>query len=329
MNQMAKGGKTDVARAIATISRAAGSTSKWRDVAKLVAFIRDEELWRGSYPSEAEWLEAAAAAYDVSRNTLGRLIATDRFLETKLAKKRQSGQAVDLFAGTGTFAMSTVEQIMRMHDISPPHADKALDEHAAGKLSYRDAKAQYDALSATAEFGHVDVIVGNPPFTKTTIDAAKASSRRVHKQRSILKALIESHLEALSGLSAESATISKKRFEYVSPDAIVIGNADKKAPFVDGYAFKRLPLKSKSATVAGLLSEAAFSASFFRRYWLILDANEHDAKRVSDSVMDLELRNVGVARYKPEGQDNLDLLRAPTGDPVPNRHERSVKQALG
>jgi len=326
---MATGGKTDVARAIATISRAAGSKSNWRDVAKVVAFIRDEDLWRGFYPSAGEWLEAAAATYGVSLNTLRRLIAAHEFLEAKLAKRHREGQSIDFFAGSGTFAMSTVEQIMRMHDVSPPHADKALDEHAAGRLSYRDAKAQYDALSTAAEFGRVNVIVGDPPYTNASIDAAKVSSRRAHKQRSILKALIESHLEALSGLNAESATISKKRFEYVSPDAIVIGNADKKAAFVDGYAFKRLPLRSTGAAVAGLLSEAAFSASFFRRYWLILDANEIDAKRVTDSVTDLELRNVGVARYKPEGQDNLDLLRAPTGDPVPNRHDRSVKQALG
>lgn len=336
MNQMAPGGNSEFDRLIATISEAAGSTD-WLEVANSVAIIRDKELWRGRYRSESEWLNAAAHQRGITTNTLRRYLSAAQFLKAHVKSITDRGGRVVVVGPSGRESkpvMATVELIKRMHDVSPSFALKALNSHLDSDLSYRAVKRQYDELFAGTVLEGIntrgfDVVLTNPPYFAKAIDPAKISSRRAHQERNELGALIESHINILSGIDIQAAEISKLRFKYVAPDVVVIGNRATPDPFVDGYDFKRLSLGSSKAAVAKLVSEAAFSASFFRRYWLILDASEIDAHQVVESVTDLELSNIGVARCRPDEQDNLDLLCAPTGEPTPNRHERSVKQAVG
>lgn len=333
MNQMAPGSNSELDRIFATISKVAGSDGSWLIIANKVAYVRDKELWRGRFKSQSEWLDAAADAAKVTTNTLRRMLAAAKFFNEQAEARKKSGkteQAVDPASGSGKFVMATLEMIKRMHDVSPQHASNAFEKHLLGLLSYRAAKRQYDDLFSSFDPfsenpARATTIVGNPPWA--SFDAAKLSSRRAHRERSALGALIESHIESLSGIEVEKAEIGKIRFDYVAPDAVVVGNKKTGSAFVDAYDFKRLGLSTPKATVTKLISDAAFSATFFRRYWLILETSQEVAQDVVSSVDDLDLANIGVARYAADGQDNLDLLRAPTGAPTPDRHERSLKQA--
>lgn len=126
MNQMAPGSKSDLDRAIATISRAKGSKEKWLEVANKVVEVRDNESWRGRYASVTEWLDAAAHAYGVTTNTLRRLLAAYRFFDeqrTLRSKSEMPPAVMDFFSGNGAH-MATIELIKRMHDVSPLHAQK-------------------------------------------------------------------------------------------------------------------------------------------------------------------------------------------------------------
>lgn len=110
----------------------------------------------------------------------------------------------------------------------------------------------------------------------------------------------------------------------MAPDVVAIGNTASADPFVDAYDFKRVPIGITQATVTRLISDAAFVATFFRRYWLVLDATEDDAMEVVSAADILDIENLGIALIKPDAQDNLQILRPPSGAPIPDRREMAL-----
>lgn len=150
-----------------------------------------------------------------------------------------------------------------MHDIAPDLADVALARLGEGDLSYRQAKEQYDKLIESKTHKH-DFIVATPPFTSlNALQARKLSSRRAHEQRNRLGSIIQSHLETLSSIDAKSAKISRIKFDYVSPDNVVVGRQETGALFVDGYDYKKLARGTPKADLLKLVSDTAFSSTFF------------------------------------------------------------------
>ncbi len=71
--------------------------------------------------------------------------------------------------------------------------------------------------------------------------------------------------------------------------------------------------RPSSTQAQGLSSVKELTSTFFRRYWLILYGSPEDVREILVSVDDLNLANVGIARYSPDTQDNLSLLKAPKG----------------
>lgn len=152
------------------------------------------------------------------------------------------------------------------------------------------------------------------------------SSRRVHEQRNRLGSIIQNHLETLSSVDAESAKIKRVKFDYIFPDSVVVGHLKTGTLFIDGYDYKRLPQGTPRADLLKLVSETAFSATFFRRYWLILDAAHREVESLTSSLKDLGLSNVGIALHEAQEQDDLNLVRIPSGNPIPDRRDKALRQ---
>jgi len=328
MNQMAPGGNSEFDRLFATITKVANGKRDWLQIANAVAIVRDKKLWRGKYRSETDWMEAAAAACDVTPNTLRRFLTSAQFL-FEHAKSLVKNGAVVVVRPNGKDpaepVMATVELIKRMHDVSPSSAQSALDQHLNGQLSYRALKRQYDTLfDPFAGSGKFNVVFADPPFGAEAFDSAKISSRRAHRERNELGSLVRSHLETLSGVPAENAKVKKVRFTYVTPDAVAIGTREAATPFIDAFDYKRLPKGITQASVSKLISDATFAATFFRRYWLVLDATADDASEVVSAADALDIENLGVALIQQDSQDNLEVLRTPSGAPVPDRQEMAL-----
>ncbi|MCW0234276.1 MAG: hypothetical protein OJJ21_11820 [Ferrovibrio sp.] len=320
MNQMAVRRNTDLDRAIATITQVAGNKPDWRTVAITVEKIRKDGSWRDRYASPSEWLSAAAAAYDVHPNTMRRFITVTEFVREKLGAK---AVLFDPAAGEGSLprlVFGTVELIKRLHDISPDEADKALAKHQERKLSFREMQRWYENFAPT-----FDTVIGNPPYLDNAYDSKKISSKRAHAERSGLAGLIQSHIEMLSGNDTELEA-TKIKFDYVNPDAVVIGRKGGAATFVDAFSLKRVPAGAPRTHLTKLVSEIAFASTFFRRYWLLLDAPPKDVTEIGESISDLALKNVGIAEYISGKQDNLNLRRSPSGNPVPDRQEKPLEE---
>lgn len=94
-----------------------------------------------------------------------------------------------------------------------------------------------------------------------------------------------------------------------------LGTREAATPFIDAFDYKRVPKGITQASVTRLISDDAFAETFFRRYWLILDASADDA---------LDIENLGVALIQQDSQDNLEVLRAPKGAPVSDRREMAL-----
>lgn len=165
-------------------------------------------------------------------------------------------------------------------------------------------------------------------FSPVTYRAAKQlppqhSALRGLQRRSTWAA--HSDIESLSGNDAD-LEVKKVKFDYVTPDAVVVGSQDNVATFVDAFSLKRLPAGTPRTHFTKLVSDIAFSSTFFRRYWLLLDASLKDAEDIGASIADLDLKNVGIALYERGKQDDLSLLHMPSGGPVPDRQQKSLQK---
>lgn len=320
MNQMSTG-KTELEHLIEFFRGSPAGRPDWPVVAKKVEEIRKSGKWRMSYASPTDWLDAAAKAYDVTPNTMRRFIAAARFLETK-----KDVAAIDLFAGGG-LAIGVVELVKRMHDISPELAERALNEHVEGTLKFKEAKRIYDGLFKGIGSQGMDLVVGNPPWIAAGLhNANKLGVRRSYAERTELYDLINANLETFSGDEAPELRIEKRRFEYVSPDAVVIGRTPGDVVFLDGFVYSRPAIGLPRTAALKLIGEIGFASTFFRRFWIVLDANAEDAGRVSQFVEQLKLGNVGIALRSPTVATAISIIRVPHSRPVPDRQELIDKQ---
>lgn len=323
MNQMVTRKTLSPEDVFATIKRAHGSNAGWVVVASSVDAFRKSGDWRDYYPSPTDWLNAAAKEAGVTTNTLRRMISAAEFLKTKSPVAFEESLRASL--QSPKLAFGTVELIKRIDDIAPVEADKALALHLDSKLSFREAKKQYDWVAGRG--GKVDVVFANPPWG--SMGPAKIASHRAHAKRSALHRLVESHISSMSGIdpfcgSGGWSLLDRHSFKYVRPDVAAVGKPEGEPTFVDGFDLQTLPAGWSQTSSKKIISEIAFNASFFRRYWIVLDSDPEDAKELSKSFDELSLYNVGIALLAPGEQDDLKLIRSPAGKPDPDRQSLAI-----
>ncbi len=105
---------------------------------------------------------------------------------------------------------------------------------------------------------------------------------------------------------------------------MAISTREAATSFIDAFDYRRLPKGITQASVSKLISDAAFAATFFRRYWLVLDASTDDTSAVVSAADALDIQNLGLALIHQDSQDNLEVLRAPKGARVPEHREMTA-----
>lgn len=106
-------------------------------------------------------------------------------------------------------------------------------------------------------------MIGNPPWTSEASHSAnKLSVRRSYAGRSELHDLIGSNLKTFSGEKSSRANLEKHKFDYISPDAVVIGRAPEKPDFVDGFMHGRLAAGLPRTAALKLIGKIGFASTF-------------------------------------------------------------------
>lgn len=315
MNDMATGTKSPISTALAVISGEEGSKPHWIVVASQVEEIRQSGAWRLAYNSPTEWLEAAAKAANLTPNTLRRFLAAFRYLKTKQA----ADSSIDLFSGSSAFDIGAIELIKRIGDISPSKADEYLTQHMKEDVSYRDIKRGYD------------LIVVNPPYATSATanpDAGKLGLRRTHDVKKRLADVVQKQIGDLSDTEDAKVLPGRYEFEFASPDVVAVGSKEFSVDFVDGFEFKRLGTKVAPSALRRAIADIAFAATFFRRYWVFIDADHEAASALNTSIEKLGLLSVGIAFAPEPAAKKLKILRRPKAPPSPDRHDMARQAVL-
>ncbi|OUC14613.1 MAG: hypothetical protein B0A82_11200 [Alkalinema sp. CACIAM 70d] len=340
MTFMGTGSKSALADALARIKGEPGNTPHWTTVAKEVAEIRNSGEWRGKYASPTEWLEAAAKASGRTPNTIRRFLAAWTFLENSRDKP-----PFDPFLGDGALTLEllnrtahagagkkrirsldigVVELAKRINDIAPNQAVTALQRYIADDMSYRDVKRLYDQLVA----GKAASLAPGSPRLKSietfpVIDAGKLGLRRVRQDKESLAELLSKEIQEFSGTAAK-VFAHKYSFEFVAPDAVSIGRDGFTVEFVDGFALEKLGSHPAPGTMRKVIAEAAFSSTFFRRYWLLIDGAAESAAEIARAMETLQLSAVGIAIFKQKSTKKpFEIILRPSNKPSPDRHDLS------
>lgn len=317
MNEMAKRGNSAAQVALAAIQGEPGSKPTWITVAKTAEEIRRSGKWTSDYASPTEWLEAVAEASGYTINTIRRFIASFRFLENQ--DKRTRELVFDPVAGGGV-AMASVELIKRMHDIAPTQANKVLQMHIKKEVKVTEIRDLYDGLVRSAQ---PDLIITNPPYfaggQTPSLSAGKLGLRRANQDKKTLTDIVRRQISVLSDTDAVKVFSDRYEFDFVSPDVVAVGQEDFSVSFVDGFEMKKLSGKIPAGMFKKAIAEIVFSATFFRRYWVMLEGAEKDAKSLTSALDQLEASSVGIALIDLELMA-IQVHRKPSALPQPDRH---------
>jgi predicted RNA methylase len=331
MNEMANRGNSAAQVALATIKGEPGSKPSWLLVAKTAEEIRRSGKWSPDYTSPTEWLEAVADASGHTVNTIRRFIASLKFLEGRDKKTR--AEVLDPFSGTGKLAMASVELIKRIHDISPTQADKVLQQHIKDELTVREIREFYDSMIHHVQPQTMMIVTSPPFFSKErwpSPDAGKLGLRRAHQDKRVLTDIVRKEISVLSDTNAAKVFSDRYEFDFVSPDIVAVGQEDFSVSFVDGFEMKKLGSRVPPGAFKKAIAEIVFSATFFRRYWVILEGFDNAAESITSALDKLEAASVGVALVDLD-RKSIRIHRKPTALPQPDRHDlaRSAILAQG
>lgn len=225
---------------------------------------------------------------------------------------------------TRNLDIGVVELAKRINDIAPDQAVTALQRYIADDMSYREVKRLYDQLVA----GNAASLAPDSPRLKSietfpVIDAGKLGLRRVRRDKESLAELLSKEIEEFSGTAAK-VFAHKYSFEFVAPNAVSIGRDGFTVKFVDGFDLEKLGSHLAPSTMRKIIAEAAFSSTFFRRYWLLIDGAAEDAAKIAGAMEKLQLTAVGVAVLKQKSTKKpFEIIRRPSNKSSPDRHDLS------
>ena len=329
MNVMANKGNSAAQVALATVKREPGSKPSWIVVAKKAEEIRSSGKWSPDYASPTEWLEAVAEVSGYTVNTIRRFIASLNFVESLDEKTRAT--VFDPVLGGGTLPMASVELLKRMHDVVPAEADKLLRGFSKKKMTVREIRDYYDSIIRRSQPESFSVIIGNPPYGPRgqfpAPDAGKLGLRRAYQDKKVLTEIIRKEIANFSEADSVMVFSDRYEFDFVSPDAVAVAQKDFSISFVDGFEMKKIGEKTPPGFFKRAIAEIVFSATFFRRYWVLVEGKEDDAKVLSSALIKLDASSVGVALVNLDRRI-VSIHRKPTALPQPNRHDLAKSAIL-
>ena len=320
------------------LSRLRGTVDQdWLEIARLIDLARRSELWQSRFPSVTAWSEHAGALVGWSLNTVWRMLATQAFIDQELPS------VIGAVTSVPPLSPSLAEVLRKIATASPDEARKlivTLNDRKA--VSVRDAREVLERVQA----GVTQAKINNRPEAGVTFSGKRAlaedSIQRVNE-------LVRRQLAELSPGREHFKVRSRGRVRtpYFQVNAFATSVGDR--VLIDGYRYVPGELRWRSALLGNALAEAAFSATFFSRYWVIFLGTHPDQKprepsgtqarafsrgrtdllkELMQGTEELRIDNLGLAWTDVTG-DNLSVIHAPTSDvPVPDRQLFAVHALL-
>lgn len=303
----------------------------WLKVARLIDLARRRELWPARFPSITAWSEHAGALVGWSLNTVWRMLATQAFIDQDLPG------VIAPETNVPPLSPSFAEVLRKIAAASPDEARKLVVTLNDGKaVSVRDAREVLERVQvARAQADSRQTLAGRRTLAD---DMAQRANE-----------LILRHLGKLSPGREHFKVRSRGRVKtpYFQVNAFATSVGDR--VLIDGYRYVPGELRWRSALLGNALAEAAFSATFFSRYWIIFLGTHPDEKppepRASQAgafsrgrtdllkelmrgAEELRIDNIGLAWTDATG-NNLTVVRKPNSDePVPDRQLFAVHALL-
>lgn len=327
----------DLDQALKALDAAKLRKAPWQELATVIETVRSTGAWKDRYTTPTAWIAAAAHASGYSAGALNRMIACLRFLKLIVSEKPGlSGASEILDPAAGAGLLSSVELLKRIYDVDPGRARELISVVAGHAITFRQLKAEYDKVISAPQ---PDLIVGNPPFAGRRGSAAdneflmhyvgvaanKLGIRHSRQFEDNAFAIIKRNLVDLSGPGA-SIHLRRYRFKFANPDAVAIQRTGFSLVALDGFEFRNITAPIARNALNKLMAEIALSASFFRRYWLVLPRHGDFASRIADEAKELGLFSLGILEIVP--QDKVTITLRPSKEPAPDRQEAAKREVF-
>lgn len=300
---------------LAKLSGLRDASAGWFYIAEVVRKGLKSEVWKEGFPSRAAWLEEAAKAAGYTASTLRRLVRVLDYLEGAVSSDRLTAlRTTDLPIGA-------LEILMRMHELAPARAKALLDEVLSGDLSYRQLRGEYDQLVHERARGAPPKMFAPRLMRQFDDDAARLVKENV--QRFVGEGDVDL-VRYFRGLLVD--------FPLAKPDLIAIKRTEAGIEFIDGFEFCFIREIAGRRMLYPLLEATAFRASFYRRYWVMIQEEVHGgiAELLRERLLMFERFSVGVVSILPKGEEPLtseetfDVILEPQGPPVPDLRQMFI-----
>lgn len=298
------------------LSELRGASAGWFYIAEAVKEGLKNETWKEGFPSRAAWLEEAAKAAGYTASTLRRLVRVLDYLEGAVSSDRLTALR------TTNLPIGALEILMRMHELAPARAKALLDEALSGALSYRRLRGEYDKLVHERARGAPPKMFAPRLFKQLREDAVRLVEENA--QRFVGEDDVEL-VRYFRGLLDD--------FPLTKPDLIAVKRTETGIKFVDGFEFHFIRALPGRNILRNFIIEAiAFRASFYRRYWILIQEEVHEgiAELLRERLLMYERFSVGIVSILPRGAELLtseemfDVILEPQGSPVPDLRQMFI-----
>ena len=285
--------------------------SNWYLVASAIEKLKKCEAG-GKNPARRLMDASDACGYNL--NTLTRMLSIKDYVDSLVEQIPTLG-AMDL----NTLSFPSLEVVKRLQNLDHEEGIKMLSEVAFGGITFRELRDHYNMVV----------------LEKT----GNASARRVSQMEA--KEFEEAALKAIC-LSVEDLfggngklTIKLSNAFPIPVDAI----AYEEDPLHPSVGLEFILLRNQDNpkySLETLLHRSVFFAGFFQSYWIVFSSSVWDEHiRILRSMLDnLDRKSIGLA-ILPWGKaqmstedEHLQIVRRPTGDPVPDWREKKLDEFL-
>jgi|GEM_PF-2888199 len=275
----------------------------WRRIALTIRGLFDGEEWVRDYENRGDFYHKAATASGYSESVLRRMVAAHKFYDTH---QKQYPAFLD-----NQPSFPTAETFMRIHKINPLQAKKIAKQVAQGQMSNKEINELYKGFSQGPSF-------------------ANSSQEKTGKRKTPFKVLASEFITENGGEfyegSYEPDVYTHFKFEYTRPDCVVIHRDGHQIKWLDGFIIIPAIRAFGPMGFMRVIEQAALSASFFQRLWIIVPAEDRSLEKLTKAVDELKLLSVGVATLSDDGK--LMKHCDPEIAPEPNRQAMLLNEIL-
>jgi hypothetical protein len=239
------------------------------------------------------------SAHPIGSNQVGKIVRVYKFL-SELSLRDQKYEAKH-FAHASIVALEIAH---RLYLLDEEDGRKALDQILAGasvaKMHglYRAAKLKHSRKVSTKSAASL--------IHQTMVDTCR---KIVGEQASLFIGLDTKFLLSAPTKRSETGVL----VDFTARITFADGRQD-----LDG--FQVFQLENHKSGWWRARADVVFSATFFRRFWLFLQAEPEFARFIADHLAKLRVSNAGVVLVAKE-RERFELLSVPTGGPDPDRRD--------